>query len=591
MGKPQLVSQAAAPAEEAEEEDWGDDGCDMDLMVAASQLDQPVPAKPAANEEDLLAMTALMGDDDFNLEDMEAAEGEGVVEAERLNQTMTVFPEQQREEKVAMAPPRPLARAEGAARREEERLRQLSMKLQGEAAFLRGELGRKEKEVEAERLGRRKVEAELGEKVVKEQKAREAEVAKVTTEKMFLLQEMRGMKERMQAEEAASQRSSQVVRKEVRRPSGFPEDKPRPKVARETQTESPRPRSGRLRRAGTVTAAAARSVCRAAALPAVEQTRLLLAATPERLAVEVRGVTGRVVAALRQEGEVAPRLAALRSLLDNCGADVTAEQCTAITKICSDLLSGAIKEKSSAVLPEVLEVLVAAWRTELQRPDVTAYVLSLLARLLTASAVPLPESPAFLATFFTLVRRVAEDPAQAQLLCGDGQEACFLSCVPLLAIAITEAGNAATQSAAATALARWLLAVASLDPTPPYLSPTYPCRWCCSGLVAAATHLTKVQVRRLLATKEEAPGRAAGLPVLRDCLSALSRQQEVLRGGVHGEDTAWMELINAGAGLQRNYMWTMEQARTLAAELGEETAARLEMLVLEQQDDSEAMDS
>ena len=76
-----------------------------------------------------------------------------------------------------------------------------------------------------------------------------------------------------------------------------------------------------------------------------------------------------------------------------------------------------------------------------------------------------------------------------------------------------------------------------------------------------------------------------------DCLSALSRQQEVLRGGVHGEDTAWMELINAGAGLQRNYMWTMEQARTLAAELGEETAARLEMLVLEQQDDSEAMDS
>ena len=304
-----------------------------------------------------------------------------------------------------------------------------------------------------------------------------------------------------------------------------------------------------------------------------------------------RGMVGRggVGVAMRQEGGVAPRLATLRCLLDTCGAAVTAEQRTAVTEICSDLLNDAIKEKSSAVLPEVLEVLVAAWRTELQSPDVTAYVLSLLARLLTSAATPLPAEPAFLATYFSLVRRVSEEPAQAALLCHPAEESCFLACVPVL-VNRAEASSAAIQAAAATALARWLLAAASLHPAPPYLRGAT-CRWCCSGLVAAATHLTKVQVHRILATGEEEQGRAATLAVLRDCLSALSRQQEVLRGGAQSDDTAWMELINAGAGLQRSYMWTMAQARTLGAELGQELAARLEMLVLEQQHDSEAMDS
>ena len=67
MARPQLVSQAP-PAED----DWEEDGEDAELLVAASQADLALPPPPSqVDQEDLLAMTALMGDDDFDLEDME----------------------------------------------------------------------------------------------------------------------------------------------------------------------------------------------------------------------------------------------------------------------------------------------------------------------------------------------------------------------------------------------------------------------------------------------------------------------------------------------------------------------------------------
>ena len=71
-----------------------------------------------ANQEDLLAMTALMDDDDF-LDDFEE-ETPGVAQ-ERLNQTVTVFPGQ--EEK--MKPPRQPDSHIELVRQEEENARNL----------------------------------------------------------------------------------------------------------------------------------------------------------------------------------------------------------------------------------------------------------------------------------------------------------------------------------------------------------------------------------------------------------------------------------------------------------------------------------
>merc|ERR1719219_2226586 len=157
------------------------------------QKNHTEPEQVVVDQEDLLAMTALIGDDDF-LDDLEE-EGPGVAQ-ERLNQTVTVFPGQ--EEK--MKPPRQPDSHADLVRQEEEKLRKLNLKFQGEATFLRGQLSRKEQEVEGERQARRKVETELQEKMESDKKLWEEQVAVVKTEKMFLLQELQQLKDRVRRE-------------------------------------------------------------------------------------------------------------------------------------------------------------------------------------------------------------------------------------------------------------------------------------------------------------------------------------------------------------------------------------------------------
>jgi hypothetical protein len=461
-----------------------------------------------------------------------------------------------------------------AAREEEARLRRLNQKFQGEAAFLRSQLQRRDQEAEAERQARRQAEGDLQERLAGERGARQAEVAAVKTEKLFILQEMEQLKERLRTEEA---RPAPRPRQAAIQKSEFPAEAPRPRSSASTQTEAAgRPRAARLGRGGPPRAVAVRSLCSLAPLRPEDKARLLLAASDTAARGEVAAVVGRALASLRAgAGQEADRLTELHCIMDICGDLVPAEQRTTITEVCSDLLSRIIKERSPEAVPQVLHLLCAAWGPGLQEPDITAFVLALLARLVTT--VRLPDSPRAVQHLMELVGRVAADPVQAGLLCRQGQEDCFLACLPAL-VRRAEAGRPEVQRAAGSALAHWLLAVTSISPAPPYL--TTGCHGCSGGLVAAATHVAKLQVRRLAA-----PG-GAGCPgvlaAVRDILAALGRQQEVLRGP-GGEDAAWLDLVSAGAGLQRSYMWAMNTAGQFAGPLGEEAAARLELLRLEQQ--------
>ena len=135
-------------------------------------------------------------------------------------------------------------------------------------------------------------------------------------------------------------------------------------------------------------------------------------------------------------------------------------------------------------------------------------------------------------------------------------------------------------------MARWLLSSASLTPAPSFLTS---CQWCSSGIVAVLTHLTKAHVRALLAHQGE-EGRAHLVALVQECLIALSRYQEVVRGEPEEDDTRWVELISSGAGMQRNYFWSLEQVQNFAEEFEEEVVSRMQNLVLEVQTDSEPMD-
>ena len=571
VARPQLVSQAP-PAED----DWGEDGEDAELLVAASQADLALPPAPSqVDQEDLLAMTALMGDDDFDLEDME----EDGSEAERLNQTVTVFAAPE----TFKAPPPKLVEPKVQGKKEEEKLKRLNMKYQGETAFLRGQMKKKEEEVEAERVARRRVEGELQERLERERKAREAEVAAVRTEKEFILQEMQQLKEKVKwsvpAGEGRRGPGSQLATQG--KGNGFPETCSRPRAVNcvETQTSLARRRVARLARPHSETTAGVRALCSVAPLQAGDKARLLLSCPGPGVAWEVEALLDRTLVLLREGGQ---GLEVLQGILDTCGNLVGPEQRTAVTEACSNLLSDIINTKETKLLPEVLALLSSTWAPGLQEQDITAYVLSLLSRLLS---LPCLDSPATASLLVSLVARVGQDQQQAALLCCQSKDECFLACIPNLVIR-AEAGVAAVQEAATSSLCSWVLAATSLQPLPPYLAL---CPWCSLGLVLAVSHLARFQLKRLLALGE-GEGRAALLSLVSRCLSALARQQEVLRGGPGSDDSVWLDLINSDMKLQRSYMWTMEQAQLFEEELGEVVAGRLQLLVLEQHKDSDSQE-
>ena len=81
VSKPVLASQMPTPKQQQgpvdgfddSQDDWGEDGDDA-LLLAASQMVEPVAAKAETNEEELLAMTAMLEDDDFGLDDVPGLE-------------------------------------------------------------------------------------------------------------------------------------------------------------------------------------------------------------------------------------------------------------------------------------------------------------------------------------------------------------------------------------------------------------------------------------------------------------------------------------------------------------------------------------
>ena len=395
-----------------------------------------------ANQENLLAMTALFDDDDF-LDDFQE-ETPGVAQ-ERLNQTVTVFPGQ--EEK--MKPPRQPDSHVDLVRQEEEKLRKLNLKYQGEATFLRGQLSRKEVEVEGERQARRKVETELHEKIESSKKSWEEQVAVVKTEKMFLLQELQQLKDRFRRESKhppvpslVSSQASKSSQQSGSRPSLNPSNlasPSRPRATKETQTSLAKPRIGRLRLSISDSRLSSIGICNLGPLRAENKAGLLMASTNPQLESQVRTVVEKTIEAGKGRqarlSEVGQLLEVLRSVLVSSSDQVTLDLRTSITEFCSNLLSSMIRVKQTEVLPAVLSLLVESWQTTLQDSDVTSFVLSLVFRII-ASSTKLPESTLVMEKYFALISQVGRGVEQRGVLCrvGDGQdqEECFLLSLPIL---------------------------------------------------------------------------------------------------------------------------------------------------------------
>lgn len=609
VSKPVLASQMPTPKQQQgpvdgfddSQDDWGEDGDDA-LLLAASQMVEPVAAKAETNEEELLAMTAMLEDDDFGLDDVAGLEAAALEmeQEERLNQTVTVFncpPTQSTSTQMFRQPPPPQLPLRGQAeiskaKEEQERLKKLHMKAQGEASFLRSELGKQSKEIEGERISKRKLEAELKSKLEAERKMKENEISAIKTEKLFLVQEMQQLKEKLKQMETEVKREASVGTPRSRKVLGqikverndfptereFQEKKFKSNLSNaETQTKEARRRKCRLSRSLGKGVVMAQSFCRVSTASSQVKAMILQQTTKEGIMRSVGRTVAQFTAEINTSLPTPPsatQLANISTIMSSCGSLITQEDKTAVTETCSNLLSWMIKSASCSLLPPTLSLLTTAWSCTLLDQDITSFILSLLSELIrTVKALSEELSPSLMRSVFSLVLLVSRDPVQAGLLCKQGQD-CFLSCIYLvLHMSLTKEQE--VQVAACKGLVNWLLACSAVTHSVSWMDNL--CRWCTGDIVRTLTLTTQSQVRWQVDSMGQGE-EVKGVELLRECVTALGRLQDNLRSE-GGEEVEWIKAVEVAASVQRKYIWTVE--KLLKMELGQGAAMKLSNLAME----------
>lgn len=321
----------------------------------------------------------------------------------------------------------------------------------------------------------------------------------------------------------------------------------------------------------------AQSFCRVSTASSQVKAMILQQTTREAI---MRGV-GRTVAQLTAEinsslpmPPSATQLSNISTIMSSCGSLITQEDRTAVTETCSNLLSWMIKSSTCSLLSPTLSLLTMAWSSTLLDQDITSFILSLLSELIrTVKALSEELSPSLMRSVFSLVLLVSRDPAQAGLLCKQGQD-CFLSCIYLvLHMSLTKEQE--VQVAACKGLVNWLLACSAVTHSVSWMDNS--CRWCTGDIVRTLTLTTQSQVRwqvdNMGQGKEE-----KGVELLRECVTALGRLQDNLRSE-GGEEVEWIKAVEVAASVQRKYIWTVE--KLLKMDLGQEAAMKLSNLAME----------
>eukprot|EP00092_Neocalanus_flemingeri_P036331 GFUD01039554.1.p1 GENE.GFUD01039554.1~~GFUD01039554.1.p1 ORF type:complete len:635 (+),score=254.40 GFUD01039554.1:235-1905(+) len=541
----------------------------------------------------------MLDDDDFGLEDIAGLEAaaEEMEQEERLNQTITVFnclPTQTTSSQVFKQPPPPQRGGAEIAkvREEQERLKKLHMKAQGEASFLRTELGKQAKEIESKRIRKRKLQVELKSKLESNRKMKDLEISAVKTEKLFLVQEMHQLKEKLKQMESEGKKEGgggtprsrkvlgpiKVERNEFPTEKEFQEKKFKPcQTDADTQTAQAGRRKCRLRRNMTSGTVMVQTFCRVSQAPDDVKATILQQTSQTGISRVVGRTVSQLTAEINTSLPTAPsltQLATLQTLVSSCQSILSPRDRTAVTETCSNLISLMIKSSTCSLLSSTLSLLTVVWSSSLQDQDITAYILTLLSELIRkVKTLSDHLSPSLLSSIFSLVSLVSMDPVQVNLLCKQSQD-CFLSSISLV-LHMSLAKEQEVQLAACKGLVGWLLACSGARHSVSWIENT--CRWCTGDIVRALTLTTQGQVK----WQVDSTGRKQDkqlVELLRDCVTALARLQDNMRSK-EGEETEWIKAVEVAASVQRKYIWTVEQL--LKVDMGELAAVRLHNLSME----------
>ena len=462
--------------------DWGDelDGDEADLYDAATQAEAGQPAG-TASEADLLAMTALLQDDDFD-ELLEPRASTPPPETDRLNQSVAVFAG-----RTQAGPPSPTV---DKTREELARAHRLQHKAQGEASWLRKEKERREREHNKEMKRYQDLLLNLEQKLKEEKKKTEDIEQKGKNQIFFLNQEKEQMKLRLEKlEEESKARSVKKEAKSSAVPAPLPvKVEKSPAKTADTKVE-PRPDRRRLVlkmdkktelvvKAFTETSEAS-AECKCSLLLQTDQSDLQAALT-ENTNLLTESVMGKLPVVVMED------LLTLESLLESFSHLLSSSDLGLVTECCSRVLQNIIRSQDCRALQPCLSIILLAWTPRLLTPDITGDILTLVSQV-----VDLLEdvSRPVLRLVFSVLCLVTGDSDHCRELCSQQSEDCPLRQILSALAELAEDSRAA----ACEVLLDWLQFSTSLSSHRPGWTDNS-CPGCTSETIKTLMSLLETQV-------------------------------------------------------------------------------------------------
>ena len=458
---------------------------DAELYDAATQAEAGQPAGKTS-EEDLLAMTALLQDDDFD-QLLESKAPSPLPDSDRLNQSVAVFAGN-----TQVCPPSPSEKS----KEELARAQRLQYKAQGEATWLRKERERREREHNKEMKRYQDLLLNMEQKLKEEQKKTEDIEQKGKGQIFFLNQEKEQMKLRLDKLEEESK--ARAVKKEAisstapTQPAVKSEEKTeeRPTKTGDTKLE-PRPDRRRLvlkleKKTEVVVRAFteisdASPECKCSLLLQTSQSDLQ-AALSENTNLLTESIRGKLPVVVMAD------LLTLETFLQSFHHLLAASELGVVTEVCSRVLQTILRSGDSRPLQPCLSIIQLAWTSGLLTPDISGDILSQVSQVVVELQEDMPGP--VLRLLFSVLCLVTGDRDHCRELCRQQQgEDCplrqILSALPGL--------GEESRAVACEALLDWLQFSTSLSAHRPGWTDNS-CPGCTSETIKTLMTLLETQV-------------------------------------------------------------------------------------------------
>ena len=466
---------------------------DNDVLLNSLSQAEAKHAAPKPCESDLLAMTALLLDDDFE-ELLEPQPPAPLPGTDRLNRSLAVFAR----DKIPPCPPSPTV---DQSKEDLARAQRLQHKAQGEASWLRKEREKREREHTKEMKRYQDLLLNLEQKLKEEKKKTEDIEKKGKSQIFFLNQEKEQMKARLEKleedfraekvkEDSSQATTQQAVKMKVEvktvdtKEEKVTQPEPQPEERRlvlkvEKKTEV-------VVRAFTQISAASPE-CKCSLLLQTNQADLR-AALSENSNTLTESIRSRLPAVARQD------LLTLESFMESFHDLLSDSDLGVVTECCSRVLQTIIRSGDCQGLQPLLSIIVLAWTPRLLSPDISGDILTLVSQVMS-QVVDLQEDlpRVVVRQLFCVMSLVTGDPEHCTVLCRQPGEDCPLSQIlPVLPDLEEESRAAACES-----LLDWLHLSTSLDHRPGWTDNS--CPGCTSLTIKTLMTLLETEVYAVVA--------------------------------------------------------------------------------------------